>query len=237
MALKAALFGLALFWTGASGFAAAPSVGRAGPFLFFAFLSFFLYFRRTQRPAFFGSFLVLFCASVAALFFLKSGWLLIAGVLFFVLIFVLLLGSKDLVFANRPAAFYAAVNLLFLAVFSLFFLAEKTSYLLVKHFAVFAASFILFKGIFNVMAPYFPRRHLLMAAVAALAVAEMAWAAALLPLGFINSAAMLLAASYIISDFSLRHLSGTLKRSAVFRGLAVFAVLLAIILFSSRWEI
>ncbi|MEK7520917.1 MAG: hypothetical protein AAB560_02460 [Patescibacteria group bacterium] len=235
LALKAALFGSALFWVRAGGFASDPSVGGAGPLLFFALFSFLLYFRRIQRPAFFGSFLVLLCAAVTTLFFLKSAWLVAAGIAFFVLIFVLLLGTKDLVFANRPAIFYAAVNLLFLAVFSLFFLAEKTSYFFVEYFAVFTASFLLLKDTLNFMAPYFPRRHLLIAAVAALAVAELAWAAALLPLGFINSAALLLMTVFIIGDFSLRHLNGALKSAAVFRAAAVFAVFLAIIFFSSRW--
>ncbi|MBI5147984.1 MAG: hypothetical protein HZA37_02425 [Parcubacteria group bacterium] len=252
LALKAALFGLALFWVGSSGLIADPSTGRVGPLLFFVFLSSLLYFRRIQHPAFFGSFLVLICAAVIALFFLKGGFgaltaggwlapqnagLAVAGILFFVLTFILLLGTKDLVFANRPAVFYAAANLLFVAVFSLFFLAEKTSYFFIEYFLVFAASFVLFKNIFNFLAPYFPRRHLLIAAVSALTVSEMAWAVALLPLGFINSAALLLTAAYVLSDFSLRHLSGNLKRSAVFRGVVVLAAIFTIILISSRWGI
>ena len=149
LALKAALFGSALF--GSAPAALRRSVRREQAALFFAL--FVLLYSPNPAPRFLRFFSG-FALPPLRRCFSQERVACRRGNSVFVLIFVLLLGTKDLVFAKRRR-FFAAVNLLFGGFFC--FSAEKHRIFL-NTFG-FYGFFLLFKDALNFMAPYFPRRH------------------------------------------------------------------------------
>lgn len=207
------------------------------PVLFFLAAAAFLYFKINVRypNSQFFSFLVLLAVSLGATSILGQPMFLIAAILLFTVIFYLFVGIKELVFIHRQKYYFVKNILLLYSLFILFFLSEKSSYFFLKYLLVFAGIFFIFREWFSGLESYFPRRHLLASLILSFVTAEILWAVAILPIGFINSANIMLLTIYILFDFTFHHFQGTLTKKIIFKNLITFILLLFFILATSRW--
>ena len=228
--LKAAIFAAGLFLIAQSGFGVAAIV-------VFILVSVALY----SRPLFenystFYAFLVLLPAAILGMRILERSILFWPGILLFSFIFYLLVGIKNLLFIKRSRLYYVAALLLFYAVFIEFFLVDKSDWFLLKYGAVILAAFLLFREWLTIISAFsFPKRELLAAGVAAFLVAQLLWAVALLPIGFISSANLMLLLVFVPADFLLKHFTGGISREFLIPHLVFFLALSALIFWSSNW--
>lgn len=230
--LKAALFGLALSFTAAADF---PAV----PISFFVLFSIWLY----SRPLFesiyvWYGFLVLLPVAILGMQILTGTVFNWPGILLFSFIFYLLLGIKNYLVVKRSRLYFVAAILLFYSLFIIFFLADKSEWFLVKYSLAALAAFLLFREWLALIPAFsFPRRELLASAVATLILAQFLWAVALLPIGFISAANLMLLFVFVIADFLLKHFTGGLSREFLVQHLFFFLILVALIFWTSSWNI
>lgn len=161
-----------------------------------------------------------------------------SGILLYSYIFYLLIGIKNYLFVKRSRFYYVSAILLFYSIFIEFFLADKSNWFFLKYGAVIAAAFLLFREWLALISAFsFPKRELLAAAVAAFLVAQLLWAVALLPIGFISSANLMLLAVFAIADFLLKHFTGGISKEFIIQHLIFFLALAALIFWTSNWTL
>ena len=162
--------------------------------------------------------------------------LIYGSVALFAAALFLLLGIKELFFLYRPRAFAALSALLFLEGAVYFFLnlnVESTS----SSLLVFSLpAIIFFREFYLFLDESRPARAMLLALPSALIFLELAWAAALLPIGFLNQAALLFAAFSILAYSFMDCLLGALSPRRILAHMAVLALAFALILALSRWS-
>lgn len=225
--LKAAFLGIILAAAAESRFAAATFVAAA---LIFYFRHFF----DTRR--FFYSFAVLSAVSLIAVK-AFNGWSIGVGAASGILFFVLF-GIKDLAFVKRREIYYFFNCFLLLAVFGLFFGADKQHFFIFKYLAASAAVFLLSAELLNLMLPALVGvKKNLVAGVFALSAVQFLWAVAFLPIGFANSAALMTVIVLFLEDFIVHHFSGTLNRRLILRNATAFLILILAIFAASEWTI
>ena len=237
LACKAAIFsGLLYFsdnyWLAMAGFLAAA--------LYFYFQS-LLNIRQ-----FLASFLVLLVISLIVMSKLPIAdyQLPIAG--FFGFLFFLLLGIKNLIFINRQPLYHFLSGLLLLTIFICFFvIGNKASSLIFifKYLAAFSAVFLLLKEFLTVSGQQLAvSSHLgsqkinLFSAGLSFALIQFLWAINFLPLGFLNSAALILLIALILQDFVIHYFSGTISRQLILKNITVFLILSLIIFGAADWS-
>ncbi|MDP3052800.1 MAG: hypothetical protein Q8N22_02510 [bacterium] len=214
-------------------------------FLFFSFLMAGIYFSQLpERGQFRISFLVLtLTALLAFYFFADSFYLAFFGCLIFSFLFYLLLGLTDFIFENRRAVYLFFNTCLFLAVFSLFFGADKSKHFLLINALLFSAIFLLFKECFGFLRsashrlPFIVHNPRFISLVFSFLGLELFWAINLLPIGFINSAILLTLFVFLMRDFVLIYFSGRLNRRFFANHFLIFIILVIFIFANSKWSI
>ena len=184
---------------------------------------------------FFGSFLTLLIISILALKFLNFTILGIASGFGLGLLFYWLLGVKNLIFAHRSAVYYLLNSFLFFLVFFFFFLTDKSQIFWFQYLAAGLGVFLLSKEFLYFFIADFPKRKNLAAAGFSFLVLELHWAVSLLPIGFLNSAALMLFAVLILMDFIIHHFNGALTRKVILRNITSWIVLSTLIFAASKW--
>ncbi|MBI4992178.1 MAG: hypothetical protein HZB99_03100 [Candidatus Harrisonbacteria bacterium] len=209
------------------------------PILFFAVIAAIFYI----RPFFdgyytWGAFLIFLIVSILGLK-IVFGSILFWPVLFlFLAVFYLLLGIKDYFFVKRARLYFVSILILFYSVFIIFFLAGKSEFFFLKFGLVILASFILFKEWLAIIPSFhFPQREFIAASVAAFLVAQLLWVVALLPIGFISSANLMLLFIFSLADFLLKHFTGAISRKFIFQHSVFFLALSALIFWTSEWTL
>jgi len=183
------------------------------------------------------SFVVLLAVSLGAIYTIDRPAFLAVSILAFSALFYLILGIKELVFIHRQQYHFIKNILLLYTVFALFFLSDKSSYFLIKYLAAFSAAFFIFREWFFWFDQNFPKRYLLASLLLAFIVMEILWAIAILPIGFLSSANLMILTTYILIDSAFHHFHGTLTKKIVLRYLTVFVLGLLVILGTSRWVV
>lgn len=161
-----------------------------------------------------------------------------AGLVGYSYIFYLLLGVKDFSLVKRSRLYYVAALLLFYSIFIEFFLANKAEFFLFKYGSVIIAAFFLFREWLVIIKSFsFPKREMIASAVAAFLVAQVLWAAALLPIGFISASNFMLLSVFVMADFLVRHFLGGISREFLFQRLIFFVLVSALIFWASGWSL
>ena len=208
-------------------------------FLLFIFFAFYFYFRpRLNSGRFFYSFLTLVSVSLIIAGKLPVSSYRFLFVLFFGAVFFVLLGIKNLVFVH-PQNFYYIINgLLLLSVFLSFFIADKSHWFILKYLLAGVAIFLLsreFLSFFSASTNKF--LILLTSLVFAFLAMEMIWVVALLPMGFLNSSALVLLFMLVLEDFAVNYFAGGLNRVLVLRNVTIFVLMSLAIFAASHWSI
>lgn len=162
---------------------------------------------------------------------LQAGWAVFGGV-----VFTLVLGLKSFSFQRREEIFhYLAEIFYFLIAASFFALSRKSGsdFVLIAAVSLFFSRGLL-KESLDFFFPDFPsRRKSLISFGGALIVFELLAAAALLPLGVINSAALVVLCLIVLEDLIAYHLKGNLSRQAILNS-ATALIVLALFIFLSE---
>ena len=66
---------------------------------------------------------------------------------------------------------------------------------------------------------------------------EMIWVVALLPMGFLNSSALVLLFMLVLEDFAVNYFAGGLNRVLVLRNVTIFVLMSLAIFAASHWSI
>jgi hypothetical protein len=230
--LKAIVFGLALAGAALGNF-------QAFPVLFFIFISTVLY----ARPFFEGyyawrAFLVLLVVSFLGMRVVAGSWIALPTLFVFSYIFYILAGIKNYVFVKRARLYFVAMLLLLYSAFIIFFLSDKSSYFLLTYGLLAIANFLLFREWLLIIPSFhFPKREKVAALIAALILIQLAWAMALLPIGFISSANLMLLFAFVIAEFLLKHFTGGITKEFIIQHLVFFLALSAVIFLTSSWSL
>jgi hypothetical protein len=148
--------------------------------------------------------------------------------------FFLILGIKNLFLIERPAFYFLLNNLFFFLIF-LFFFGVDFRFPVVKYLLVFILAYLLTGEFLKFFIAGPSRRRFLFSAVSAFIVVQAVWAVSLLPIGFLNSAALLLPVIFILGDFTIHHLDGSLSRRIALRNITILIAAAIIISAASRW--
>ncbi|MDE2001342.1 MAG: hypothetical protein KGI60_02105 [Patescibacteria group bacterium] len=230
--LKSLIFGGALAWASAGGFSVAGGTA-------FAVLAVVMYFSPlAERYPTKGAFAVLLgVAMIAAQFLHETPFWLPMSVVSAAL-FAAVLGIKEYLFIQRSRIYYVtALGLLYLA-YLLFFLSDKSAYFLPKYGAVIIAAYLLFREWLSVISTFqFPKRERVAALVGAFLVAQLLWATALLPIGFLNSATLMLLVTFTIGELLVNYFLQAANRRFLYQLLTVSGILFLIICWTSGWTL
>jgi hypothetical protein len=182
--------------------------------------------------------MILLAASVASVRLVSDSIILLPVLFVCAFVFYLLTGIKDYLFVKRARLYFLAALLLMYEIFVLFFSADKPEYFLAKYNLVILAAFLLMREWLRIIPSFhFPRRELLAAAASAFLIAQLLWAVALLPIGFISSANFMLLFVFVLSDVLFRHFMGTLSKNTVRAHVLLFLLITLLIFSTSRWTI
>lgn len=230
--LKTAIFFAALTLAGLGGVSAFKAI-------FFIALATLMY----SRPLLEGyptkaAFAVLLPASLLSVNFAQGSVFFLPAVIFFSVIFYWIVGIKNFLFIKRSRLYYVSALSLFYAMFSLFFLADKSEYFLFKYGVVIFGSYILFREWLALISKFhFPQRERIAALTGAFLVAQLLWATALLPIGFINSANLMLLFTFVIAELLVNHFVETISKNFLIQLFTFSAVLFALIYWTSAWAL
>ena len=216
----------------------ADKFGIAG-ILFFSAISLFLYMRPflTHYSTFYA-FVILLATSIIGMKVLNGSILYFPGIIGYSFIFYLLLGVKDFSLVKRSRLYYIAALLLFYSIFIEFFLADKSELFLLKYGMVIVAAFFLFREWLIIIKVFsFPKRELIVSAVAAFLLAQVLWAAALLPIGFISASNFMLLFVFVAADFLVQHFLGGISKEFLIQRFVFFALVSALIFWTSNWSL
>ncbi|MDD5430700.1 MAG: hypothetical protein PHP03_00520 [Candidatus Pacebacteria bacterium] len=208
--------------------------------LFYFAVACFLFFRadsHSQKTDNLYSFIVLLFTALGGLTLVHRPEFAAIEVTAFSILFYIVLGIKELIFI-RQYQWYAIKNILLLySLFALFFLADKSSFFLIKYLLMFAALYFIFRGWFLWSEDYFPRRYLLASLLFAFISLQILWVAAILPIGFISSASLMTLVSFLLIDFTRNHFSGTVTKKLILRNAFLAAIALIAIFGTSSWSV
>lgn len=207
--------------------------------LFFVVISVLLY----ARPFFEGyptksAFLVLLPVFILGTELVRETFLFFPAVIFFSVIFSLILGIKEYLFIKRSRLYYVSSLSLFYLMFLFFFFADKSDYFIFKYGAVIFASYLLFREWLALISTFqFPRRERVAALIGAFLIAQLLWATALLPIGFLNSANLMLLFTFVIAELLVNYFLGTINKNFLIQHAVFFGILFAIIYWTSSWTL
>lgn len=230
--LKTLIFAGLLFLAKISGFGILPVL------LFFV-LNLAMYYRgqeRREAGAVYSFAILLFVALFGAGS-LNHFQFLLPAILFFSFIFYIAMGIRSLAFVNRNEWNYAKNILLAYSVFLVYFLSNKYDWFFAKYLFVFAAIFLLAGEWFSWLENNFPKRYRLAAVALAFLTLQLLWAVSVLPLGFLNSATIMLVFFYLMFDFCEHHFRGTINRRLLLKNSVLLFVSVFIIFIFTNWKV
>ena len=240
----------------------APSVGKALAFsltlalailyggsfwtILFFVGAFYWYFRSLfEWNTFLYSFILLVLYSYLGVSFLADSPVggfsgntpIVLASLVFGMLFFLLLGIKEFVFLRRQAIFNFLSGTLYFFISTAYFVADKDSSgsFLLYFLLSFVALYLLIKESVDFFMEDAPKRKkdLLVIGSAAL-VMEFLSIISILPIGFLNSAALVVLIVFVLEDLVYYHLKGTLDRQIVLNNVTIFIVCLLFIFATSK---
>lgn len=230
-ALKSLVFALLLLWANADN-------GIFWPVVFTAVSAYFYFQPMFEWKKFFYIFLVIFFYSIGVIgYFSNSAALLGMALVFGAALFVLL-GIKNFLFLERGSKLNILCSFLYFMIAAVFFVADKTSwpdfafYFLIS----FAAFYSVFKEFIDFSYPDFPKtKKSLIIAGSAFLMMELVVAVSFLPIGFLNSSALILLFVFVLEEFIFYHLKGNLNRQAILNNVTILIVAIIFIFATSRW--
>ena len=151
--------------------------------------------------------------------------------------FYLILGIKNLIFVDRRSFYFLLNNLLLFLIF-LFFFSAESHFSLLNYFLFFAAVFLITGEFLRfLIAGQSSQQRLLFSAFFAFLALQFVWVITFLPVGFLNSAALALFFVFVLGDFVIHHLSGTLNRFLILRDITILIVITILVFAASRWSL
>lgn len=228
--LKTVLFAVFLFVCGSGGFYILDS-------LIFLVVATALYSRPLlERYPTKSAFFVLLPTAMISLQMIEGTSLVLPATIFFSVVFYLILGIKNFMFIRRSRLYYVSALMLFYPVFNLFFLADKSELFLVKYGLVFLTSYLLLREWLALISTFqYPERERVAALLGAFLLLQLLWATALLPIGFLNSANLMLLFTFVIAELLVNHFLGTINKNFLIQHGVFFGILFAIIYWTSSW--
>lgn len=232
LALRAAIFGLMLWWVISASFAFFPS-------LLFIVVSSVLY----AQPMFNTfelsiSFVVLLLLAFFTSLALSAGahspfsWALAFGVLFYVL-----LGSKRVAFKHRFPWYLVLHLTLVYAAFLLFFSFQQPGWFLISSLLLWAVLTLLLREFFRFSRHQHSPRLRLIVNMISFVMVELVWAIRLLPVGFLNAAGLALLSFYLLEEMAQMQLSGTWNKKSLLINAGITSTLAVAILWTSQWTL
>jgi len=162
---------------------------------------------------------------------------ILPAIIFFSVLFYLILGIKEFYFIRRSRWNSIKNILLLFSVFIVYFMANKFTFFYLKYLAVFLVIFLLIKEWLFWLEPNFPKRYNLIAFVSAFVVLQCLWAVSLLPLGFLNSAAVMTVLIFVLSNVCTDYFKGTLDRNKIIKNFIIIVFSLLLIFFFTNWKV
>lgn len=210
-------------------------------------LAFYWYFRSSfEWDTFFYSFLILTLYVYIGISFLYhatetggiSGTMpVILASLFSGVLFFLLLGIKEFVFLRRQAIFNFLSGSLYFFVAGTFFVADKDAggaFLLYLLLSVTAFYLLIKESIDFFMEDAPKRKKEVLVIGSTLLVSEFLGITSVLPIGFLNSAALIVLIVFVFEDLIYHHLKGALNRQIVLNNVTILIVCLLFIFATSK---
>ena len=186
LALKSTIFGASLFFI--------HSLPLAWWSIMLTAVWFFVFFFSNRKPAL-G---VLLLLALAAMQTLESMVFIAPTVAVSTLIYFLLVGRYDVVLVRRLYAGLFGYGLLLYALLVFFFASEKSQWFLLKFSTALMGCWLVLYEWLNDSMPQFPKRKLLAAWVGTVLIGQCMWAVALLPIGMLNSANLMIPLIFVI---------------------------------------
>lgn len=216
--LKAGFYTLSLFWMSQTFSFLAIAVFLAGSLYFY--LSPLVLVKNSGT---FVAFLFVFLSSfVASLSGLNWFYFLIFGFFYF-----LILGIKDGVFKNKWIVYQILNNFLLFFAFIIFFLPDQPQWFFWKFAGLAVVVFFLLREFL---------RNNPFAAVFSLLIVQLAWAVMFLPIGFLNSSALMLVIVLVFKDLIAAYLNKSLNNVLIMKNVTILAVSGLIIFMASHWQ-
>lgn len=155
----------------------------------------------------------------------------------FGILFFLLLGVKEFLFLWRQAIFNFLSGALYFFIGGTFFIADKSSAgdFLLYFIVSFIALYLLIRESIEFFMEDAPKRKKeLLVIGSAVLVAQFLSVVSILPIGFLNSAALIILFVFILEDLVYYHLKGTLDRQIVLNNATILIVCLLFIFATSK---
>ena len=228
---RAVVFSLALAFFGNS--------RSFGAFFLFIALAFYFYLKPFfEAKKYFFSYLIFLVTALLAISRLpaESGkWNFIAAAVFG-LAFYAFLGIKNLIFIHRSSIYEFLNNFVFFLVFIIFFMADKSSeWIFWGYGAAVLSFFLLFRESIILRTSHVLKINLFSVSLAAL-ISQFILAVSYLPVGFLNSAAISLAAVLVLKDLTVSHLRGDLNRQVILKNATIILLFSVIVFMASKWQ-
>ncbi|HAS95269.1 TPA: hypothetical protein DIS57_01475 [Candidatus Wolfebacteria bacterium] len=152
-------------------------------------------------------------------------------------LFFLLLGIKEFLFLWRHAIFNFLSGALYFFIGGTFFIVDKSAAgdFLLYFLLSFVALYLLIRESIEFFMEDAPKRKKeLLVIGSAVLVAEFLSVVSILPIGFLNSAALIILFVFILEDLVYYHLKGTLDRQIVLNNMTILIVCLLFIFATSK---
>lgn len=189
---------------------------------------------------FFYSFVVLLVYSLIITDFLSNSSLAILSSVILGILFFILLGIKKFAFINRQALFNLLSGALFFLVSVAFFAADKSNgfNFFIYYIGTFLVTGLLMKESLDFFAGNFPKKKKsLIVMGTSLLIMEAAAITAFLPIGFLNSAALIVLITFILEDLIFYHIKGNLSRQVVLNNITILIIAFIFIFATSKWTL
>lgn len=170
---------------------------------------------------------VLLAAALASSRILEGTYYFYSAVIYFSLLFLVLMGIKDLVLVRR-AGWEALFRLGVAYPIFLLFFYNSQSYFLTSLLVLFVVLLLFLRSILQKRIFYWTGAFLIL---------ESVWAISLLPIGFISSATLALLIFWITITLLADYLSGKRSKKAILFGITIFIILSIVIFAFSRWSL
>jgi len=235
LALKALIFSLLFLRVSAQG-------GFFWTFVFLAVTIYFYFQPLFEAKKFIYSFGIMIIYALIVAGFLSNNnfgdlaaWALaiVFGIAFF-----MLLGVKNFSFLRRDINFNVLASAFYFLISAVFFIADKTASAdFIFYFIVSCAAFYgILKEFIDFSYFEFPKtKKNLIVAGSAFLIMELISVVALLPIGFLNSSALMLLFIFISEDFIAHHLKGNLNRQMILNNVTILIVAMIFIFATSKW--
>lgn len=214
----------------------------------FLAVSFYFYRRGgTSDISLLYSFAVFLAIILISRWLLAQNWFFGLSIILASLSFFLMLGFKNLLFLKRAFFYNILNNLLFLLAFLMFFFLANQDFFWLRYLAVTAAGYFLFKEFFLLypmflegraqIMPVSSKKATLLSFSFAFLVSQFFWVNSLLPIGFLNSSAVLMVIVLIFKDLTSNYLNGLLDKRVVLKNITIFIIFTLIIFAASKWSL